>query len=459
MIKRIIAACTAAVLALGMVGLTATAAGATDSPPPDEICIPSEGSDAYDETVVDTPAYDETVVDAEAHWQRYSYQGLWDFEYVPLFFNENWQANVEGDPHGIGIAGAYFVSHGSSGNVDWFYLEWVPEVSHIVHHDEVSHLVHHDAIPPVTCEEPEPEPIVCQAFGDWYTESDDAAPVETVDGLVFTGGSGDAVGIRHIVTGNLQGFSEITYNASGDLGVFYPRIVINSLADGGYAYDSLTVVSEGPVNGDSIASSNKRGFIEHTLDEWAALLPNNAITSFGWHLDSGATADQSVILESFEGNCLAEEYGLPPEPEVVPVPALFSAEPTPPTCEVDGSFDFTGEFPNVTITVTPEYTGPGTYTITADAAEGYEFPDGTTHKWVEIDVLGQIATQSENPDAPCYLAPEEPEEPVTPVPPVTPEALALTGANPTTSLGVGVAAMLLGLIVAAGVALRRRAHN
>lgn len=63
----------------------------------------------------------------EDGWQRYSWTGgPHESDDPPAFPSEDWQANVAGDPHGIGVEGAYFVSHGNSGNGDWFYLELVP---------------------------------------------------------------------------------------------------------------------------------------------------------------------------------------------------------------------------------------------------------------------------------------------------------------------------------------------
>lgn len=171
--------------------------------------------------------------------------------------------------------------------------------------------------------------IDCTSSGAWGTEADDTAPVQTDEGLVFTGGTGKAVGYGTAITGNLQGLGEINVAASGDLDVFYTRIVINSLADGGYAYDSLTVISEGPVNGSSIAASNKRGFVQHTLDEWAALLPGNQLVAIFLHLDSGATADQTVTVTGVTGDCL--NLDTVPEPET-------PEEPTPPATVKAGDF-------------------------------------------------------------------------------------------------------------------------
>jgi hypothetical protein len=74
-------------------------------------------------TGADTPG---DCVPTADHFQRYSWTGgpIPD-DPAPSFPDANWQPNVEGDPHGIGHAGAYFVSHGASGGGDWFYLELI----------------------------------------------------------------------------------------------------------------------------------------------------------------------------------------------------------------------------------------------------------------------------------------------------------------------------------------------
>jgi hypothetical protein len=121
----------------------------------------------------------------------------------------------------------------------------------------------------------------------------------------------------------------------------------------------------------------------------------------------------------------------------------FSAfsEPTPPTCDEPGSFSQIA-VPGVRFSVTPEYDGPGTYTITAtlDNPEAFTFPDGTTApKSTTVTVLGATGvTQSSNPEAPCYLAPgDNPDEPDNPGDtPDNPGDTPATGTNiPTTSSG------------------------
>lgn len=134
-----------------------------------------EVTPAYDETVVVTPAYDETV--AEAYVQRYSWTGG---PHVatdpPAFPSADWQANVKGDPHNVGQPGAYYRSHGNSGNGDWFYLDYVDAV--IVHHDEVVEVVNHPAVtdvihhPAVTIDHPE---VVCDLVDTPQPPADDPA--------------------------------------------------------------------------------------------------------------------------------------------------------------------------------------------------------------------------------------------------------------------------------------------
>lgn len=168
--KKFNAALVAVLLSGGAIFGGATAAGATvqECIPVQEVAAYDEtvtDAAAYDETVTDTAAYDETVVDTPAGWQRYSWTGgPLDESTVPTFPSESWQANVAGDPHGVGVAGAYFRSNGGSGKGDWFYLEATPPVTHVVHHDAVTHVVHHDAvthvihhdaIPAVVCENDE----------------------------------------------------------------------------------------------------------------------------------------------------------------------------------------------------------------------------------------------------------------------------------------------------------------
>lgn len=181
------------VVGLMAVPSTATAAEGNDAP-----CVPVAAysetvtdeaaydetvtdKEAYDETVVDHEAYDETVVDEAATFQRYSWNGVNPNDgNAPGFPDERWQANVKGDPNKVGHSGAYFIDRGNQGNGDWFYLEDVDAVTHVVHHDAVTHNVYHEAVthvvhheavthvvehPAVTCAVPFPAPEVTDPCG------------------------------------------------------------------------------------------------------------------------------------------------------------------------------------------------------------------------------------------------------------------------------------------------------
>lgn len=184
-----------------------------------------------------------------------------------------------------------------------------------------------------------PAAAVCVGSGDWYTEDDDAAPVATADGLRFDGGSGKAVGYRVPATGNLQGWTSTSYDATGTLSKFYYRIVIDPHAGdiNGDAIDnwkdhyvSLTVTSGQPVDGSSVAYSNRLG-TSKTLDEFAALWPENQIASVGFHLDSGAGADASVMLKSVTSDCGSVDFV--PEPPT----AVCTADGTTGNISADGT--------------------------------------------------------------------------------------------------------------------------
>ena len=134
------------------VSAVATASATADTTPEPGDCVTQEaytettgwildspGAEWYlvdEKTVVNEEAYDEVV--EEGHWQRYSWTGgPHESDSPPPFPSDDWQPNVQGDPHGVGVEGAYFRSHGNSGNGDWFYLEQVEAV--IVHHEAVTH--------------------------------------------------------------------------------------------------------------------------------------------------------------------------------------------------------------------------------------------------------------------------------------------------------------------------------
>jgi len=135
----------AIILTFAIVGISfvANTAAATEG----ETCVPSE---AWTETI-EHPAitHEEQVFD---YWQRYSWTGgPHESDDPPAFPSEDWQVNVKGDPHDVGVEGAYFRSNGNSGRGDWFYLESVEKTVVIVDEEAWTETVEH---PAVVCPDP-----------------------------------------------------------------------------------------------------------------------------------------------------------------------------------------------------------------------------------------------------------------------------------------------------------------
>jgi hypothetical protein len=126
-----------------------------------------------------------------------------------------------------------------------------------------------------------------------------------------------------------------------------------------------------------------------------------------------------------------------PSPSVTPsfpTPVQFAFEDTvaPPTCEEAGAL-LIDAFPGVSITVEPAFDGPGDYTLTAtlDDPVNTEWEDGTTApKTREVTVLAATGFQSEDPEAPCFLA-------TTPTPTATSTASVPPTATVTTTPPLG----------------------
>lgn len=122
--KRILAAIAAIALSLGGVVTTTTVASATTTE-----CVPSEGTAAYDETVVDAAAVD--------LW--YSWTGGPSDDHA--FPGEDWQVD-NGNHNGFDQSpGLLQRDKGKSGQSDWFYHQVIAEQSRIVHHDAVDPVV------------------------------------------------------------------------------------------------------------------------------------------------------------------------------------------------------------------------------------------------------------------------------------------------------------------------------
>jgi hypothetical protein len=129
----------------------------------------------------------------------------------------------------------------------------------------------------------------------------------------------------------------------------------------------------------------------------------------------------STTVESFTIGCTV--YTIEGDDDA-PVPALYNAEPTPPTCDVAGSFsveDGVYVLDRITVTVTRGTDSNGDYVlIEVEAHEGYTL-SGLSPAWEPleegvsayryVDLEPAIGYQSEDVEAPCFLVPGD--EPVT----------------------------------------------
>jgi hypothetical protein len=176
---------------------------------------------------------------------------------------------------------------------------------------------------------------------------------------------------------------------------------------GGYCHNWIvpeppTWVDEcGPDNGHWVLPEVIVGgkYVEKVIGavHWIAFVPN-------FHDEYLVKPGSTLLWHETEKNVT---------PCVTALPTQFSAEPTPPTCDTDGSLPtlegvapslIPSGFPHVDLHFDRPYDGPGTYTLIADALDGYTFPDGTTHKEREITVGGALGYQSDDPEAPCFFA-------------------------------------------------------
>jgi len=140
-----------------------------------------------------------------------------------------------------------------------------------------------------------------------------------------------------------------------------------------------------------------------------------------FHREASTTVHHDAVIVHHDA--VIKHYPAVVCPPDNPTPVQFSgfSAPTPPTCDEPGSFS-QQPFEGITFDVSPDFDGPGTYTVTATLVddENTTFPDGTTapkSTQITVDAATGV-TQSSNPEAPCYQAAPPPpnEPPVTPKP-------------------------------------------
>lgn len=307
-----------------------------------------------------------------------------------------------------------------------------------------------------------PAPIACVGVGDWYTEHDDLPPVQVEEGLLFEGGSGQAVGIRVPVTGNLQGWESLTFSATGGTEQFFFRIVIDASTDGGKAYQSLSFPGHTTINQDSVSYQ-----FGESIAATAERFPNAVITSVGFQTNSGAPEGFEAVLHSVTSPCVTVDFSYDPPTPVIPVQP--TAEAGVEEC-VDGeSVDANG---SITLPEVEgmhwegdggvEYSGtltdvaPGEYMFLAIAEEGYVI-EGDAEVFVTVPA---------SVDVECPIEPTPTPTPTTPAPagttpPTTSGGLAVTGGemNPIVPIGAGIAVFLGGIALMLTQMVRARRNH
>jgi len=332
-----------ALLAAGLVAGIATSASA------DEGCTPKDAVPAYTEVVPDInhPAEYETVVttpavEASTKWWAFAPNEKGKFDGTPVFPddpNGTWEGpKTEGGPQ-QDKEGVY---QNGNGNGDWFYRENTEAQDAVTEQRlvkdawvEVVPDIEHPAIPAVTCEDTTPTPpaaVSCVPTGNWYTE--DAAPVQTDDGLYFEG-QGKAVDWYQYVTGNLQGLGSQSLTFAQVQG-YQPSFTIvffrnTTGPNTGYA----NLVAEWYMNGGSPSTNGTFSVTPSTLfwtnkitsgagsqgdpqplSFFSNLWPNNSLISLGAHLGSAQTSETHSLVTAV-GGCVTANF-VPAKPPVKP---------------------------------------------------------------------------------------------------------------------------------------------
>ncbi len=247
-------------------------------------------------------------------------------------------------------------------------------------HGELSEFI---TVPP--CDDPPPPAQTCAPYGTWYTE--DVAPIQGDDGLIFAGPSVPAINWLHPVTGNLQGLTGLGYTIV-DAGGYHTalRIVLDpnaDLADGtsGNVIHYGSIAIEPYMNGwapgqtgtftvtattvawtSKIANGNPGSQSQPIpLADLALLMPDNQLYSLGLHQGTNSIAGQFTKVAAITG-CVNEDFVPTPPTPIVPESPVKTD-----VCGVENdSFTLPGAEPGETESVTDE----GTYTAEGDPTKG-----------------------------------------------------------------------------------------
>jgi hypothetical protein len=232
----------------------------------------------------------------------------------------------------------------------------------------------------------------CLPNGNPYSE--DVAPTQTADGLLYTGQS-NAVDQYQPVSGNLQGLGDqsLTFKNVAGYQPSFTLVLWRNLG-GGSNTDYANLVTEWYMNGGSPSTDGTYGVSAATSKFWTNkiasgagsqsdpqplsffvnLWPNNALISMGAHLGSGQTSDTHSVVTA-ETGCVNVSF--------VPTPVQATVVPTNPIVKDKcGTENDHYGLPDDTDAITYWRDGNDvTATIKADNTVWGTLPSG----WVKVD--------------------------------------------------------------------------
>ncbi len=317
------------------------------------------------------------------------------------------------------------------------------------------------------CAPPPPAAQSCTPSGDWYSE--DHAPEQTADGLLFAGGSGSAVDWYHPASGNLQGlgdqsitfsqvhgyqpsFTVVFYRNTSGPSTGYANLVAEWYMNGGSAStDGTFAVTASTVWWtNKIASGPGSQSDPQPMSFFVNLWPNNQLISFGPHLGSTADADTSSVVTAISG--CANEAFVPLKPE----PKVTTETWTKQVCDVPADGTATVTVYGQDTTISPVWSDESHAYVDGEPVKG-EVYTVSTHTVDDKDCAAVVVPPTPTPTPSAPVSTESLGSPLTP----TSDVLAHTGSSIDISGVMTVAGILvlLGLLAGAANIVIRRQHR
>lgn len=188
-------------------------------------------------------------------------------------------------------------------------------------------------------------------------------------------------------------------------------ITDDGVSDGTLVYEEVYGQDLWVTNGSALALKDAslhtggNGSANHgTINHYLTTFPDATVVGFAFSLGSGVHADG--VLHSINFGCATYSFDY----ENIPTEVNWNIEPVAPQCAVDGALPTLVNGAHYTLAYDRVFDGPGEYTVTATAADGYVISGDTTKT---ITVEAALLYQSDNSEAECYVPPKEDDVTVT----------------------------------------------